>query len=355
VTEELSSSVSPPRGDRRSKATIYDIARHAGVSPSTVSRALNKPGRINAKTERRIRDAADELGYRLNPIARALPTGRTGTFGLILSDITNPVYFDLVRGAERITTASGCTLVLAESQESPELEAQTADRLLPSVDGLVLVASRLTDDAIRELAAQKALVVVNRAVAEVPGIVPDVGPGIIACLDHLSALGHRYIAFLSGPATSWMSTLRWATILDEALLRGMSIVEIGPGKPTIDGGREVLRRVLASGVTAVVAYNDLMAIGLLHACREAGVTIPDGLSIIGFDDIFGSDFTTPPITTIRTPLGVVGEEAVFRLLAELDKGDARECQPLATEFVERGSTASPPGESRPSRQAAAAR
>lgn len=341
VTGGLPSSAAPSQAGRRSQATIYDVARHAGVSPSTVSRALNKPGRINIDTERRVRAVAAELGYRLNPMARALPTGRTGMLGLILSDITNPVWFELVRGAERITASAGYTLVLAESQESPELEAQIADRVLPSVDGLVLVASRLPDRLIRELATQKALVVVNRAVADVPGIVPDIGPGVRAALDHLSALGHRRVAFLAGPATSWMSTLRWTTLLDEAQLRGMSIVEIGPGRPTLEGGREQLQCVRTAGVTAVVAYNDLMAIGLLHACREAVVAVPADLSIVGFDDIFGSDFTTPPITTIRTPLGLVGEEAVHRLVSDGDRGDARAFRALSTEFVERGSTAPP--------------
>ncbi|WP_210479462.1 LacI family DNA-binding transcriptional regulator [Naasia sp. SYSU D00948] len=326
-------------GARKVPATIYDIARVAGVSPSTVSRALNKPGRINAKTEQRIKEAAASLDYRLNPMARALPTGRTGTLGLLLSDITNPVYFNLVRGAERVTAEEGYTLVLAESQESAEVEIETAERLLPSVDGLVLVSTRLADEDLRELAERKPLVLVNRELDAVPTIVPDVAPGIRDALDHLAELGHRSLAFLAGPPASFMSRLRWETLLDEAPSRGMTIVEIGPGAPTLEGGREGLRRVRASGVTAVIAYNDLMAIGLLRACQDAGIAVPEQLSIIGFDDIFGSDFTTPPISTIRTPLDLAGEAAVHRLIAAVDRsgnGDGRE---LATEFVLRGSTA----------------
>ncbi|GAA4250195.1 LacI family DNA-binding transcriptional regulator [Dactylosporangium darangshiense] len=328
---------------RRSPTTIYDIARALGVSPSTVSRALHKPGRTNAKTEQRIRAAADALGYRINPLARALPTGRTGTLGLILSDITNPVWFDLIRGAERVTAEQGCTLVLAESQESPELERHTADRLVPSVDGFVLVASRLPDAEIRGLAGRKPVVAVNRAVDGVECLVPDVAPGIRAALAHLAAAGHRSAAFLSGPATSWMSHARWDIVFDEAPRRGLSIVEIGPGAPTMDGGAAALRRVLASGASAVLAYNDLMAIGLLRACRDAGVAVPGRLSIVGFDDIFGSDFTSPPITTIRTPLGALGGDAVRRLVA-LSRGEEPPVPaPLATEFVHRGSTAPPSG------------
>ncbi|MFC7328685.1 LacI family DNA-binding transcriptional regulator [Marinactinospora rubrisoli] len=339
--EEQDGPARRSNGNRKPHATIYDIARHLGVSPSTVSRALNKPGRINARTERRIREAAAELNYRLNPMARALPTGRTGTMGLILSDITNPVYFTLVRGAERVTAAEGYTLVLAESQESGELEARTAERLLASVDGLVLVSSRLEDGHIETLAGQKPLVTVNRRVAGVPGVVPDVTPGILDALDHLAALGHRSLAFLSGPRGSWMNRLRWDTLLDEAPKRGMTIVEIGPGAPTLDGGRAAVRRVRASGVTAVIAYNDLMAIGLLDACRSAGLDVPAGLSIVGFDDIFGSDFTSPPMTTIRTPLDLAGEEAVRRLIAAVDGAAEPERPRVGTEFVLRASTAAP--------------
>src|SRR3954454_6050700 len=326
VGSEQSAEAPQPSGNRKPPATIYDIARVAGVSPSTVSRALNKPGRLSAATEKRIKEAAASLDYRLNPMARALPTGRTGTLGLILSDITNPVYFNLVRGAERVTTAGGYTLVLAESQESAELEEETAERLVAAVDGLVLVSSRLSDETIQDLADRKPLIVVNREVPGVPGIVPDVTPGIRAALDHLAELGHRSLAFLSGPAASYMSRLRWETLLEEAPQRGMTIVEIGPGAPTLDGGEAGLRRVLASGVTGVLAYNDLMAIGLLGASRDAGVDVPTRLSIVGFDDIFGSDFTTPPITTIRTPLDLTGEEAVHQLVAAVDHtadGDGR--------------------------------
>lgn len=341
MNQEQARSARRGDGSRKPAATIYDIARHLGLSPSTVSRALNKPGRVNARTEQRIREAAAELNYRINPMARALPTGRTHTLGLILTDITNPVYFTLVRGAERVAAAEGYTLVLAESQESDALEAETAERLLQSVDGLVLVASRLDDAHIGALAERKPLVLVNRVVDGVSGVVPDVLPGIREALDHLASLGHASLAFLSGPTASWMSRLRWETLLDEAPRRGMTIVEIGPGAPTLDGGQRGLRRVQASGVSAVVAYNDLMAIGLLRACRCAGIDVPSRLSIVGFDDIFGSDFTSPPITTIRTPLDLAGEEAVHRVLAALGADDVRQPRRVSAEFVLRGSTASP--------------
>lgn len=341
----------PNGGPHRARAlrpapTIYDIAELAGVNPSTVSRALSKPGRISAKTEKLIQDAAKTLNYRVNPMARALPTGRTNTLGLIIADITNPMFFEVVRGAERAAALSGYTLILAESQESGEREAETAQRVAPSVDGLILVTTRLADEQIRELADLKPLVVINRRVDDVHAIVPELEPGIIQALDHLLDLGHRSIAFLSGPANSWMSVARWNELLDRAVERGMSIVEIRGGVPTLDGGRNALARVVASGVSAVIAYNDLMAIGLMRAAQEGGLSVPGRLSIIGFDDIFGSDFTSPQLTTIRTPLALVGEYATrcaLELLADDDgedddAGDDAKYPQLVTELVLRGST-----------------
>ncbi|HEY5224648.1 MAG TPA: LacI family DNA-binding transcriptional regulator [Microbacteriaceae bacterium] len=325
--------------------TIYDVARLAGVNPSTVSRALSKPGRLNAKTEKLILAAAKTLNYRVNPMARALPTGRTNTFGLIVADITNPVFFPFIRGAEQAAARSGYTLVLAESRESGEREIETAARIAPSVDGLVLVASRSSDAQLRELSDRKPLVVVNRRIDGVETLVADSEPGIDQALELLAGLAHRSLAYLSGPVDSWMSTERWRIIVAKARQRGMTVIELGPGVPTVDGGRDAYERIIASGATAVLAYNDLMAIGLLRAAQQRGLRVPERLSIIGCDDIFGADFTTPPLSTIRTPLAVLGELAVLRILERVagafpgdsvSRADAP--APLATEIIVRGST-----------------
>jgi LacI family transcriptional regulator len=324
-------------------ATIYDVAELAGVSPSTVSRALGKPGRISAATEARIRVAAEQLSFRINPMARALPTGRTHTLALVVADITNPVVFGMVRGAERAATAEGYTLVIAESQESGVTEAETVQRLLPSVDGVILATSRLDDSDILGLARQKPLVLINRAVGDVAAILPDVEAGVSALLAHLHDLGHRSVAYLSGPTTSWVSARRWEHLLEHTERHGMALVEIGPNAPTIEGGHEAARRVRAARVTAVVAFNDLLAIGLMQALAQAGVRVPDELSVAGFDDIFGSELIVPPLTTVRSQLELAGHRAASHLLAELAGAPAvGEAPLLSTELVVRGSTA-PPG------------
>lgn len=329
---------------RRGKgaATIYDVAELAGVSPSTVSRALGKPGRISAVTEARIRVAAEQLSFRINPMARALHTGRTHTLALVVADITNPVIFGIVRGAEQAASAGGYTLVIAESQESGEAEAEAVQRLLPSVDGVILATTRLPDPVIAELAEQKPIVLINRAVDGVAAILPDM-EGVTALIAHLHDLGHRSIAYLSGPSTSWVSAQRWERLLQESEQRGIALVEIGPNAPTIKGGREAVRRVRAANVGAVVAFNDLIAIGLMQALAEAGVRVPDELSVAGFDDIFGSELIVPALTTVRSQLELAGERASSHLLALL-RGDeaSTEEELLPTQLVVRGSTAAIP-------------
>jgi LacI family transcriptional regulator len=327
-------------GPRAAPATIYDVAELAGVSASTVSRALGKPGRTSAATEARIRSAAQKLSFRINPMARALHTGRTQTLALVLADITNPVVFDIVRGAEHGASARDHTLIIAESQESAEAEAATIERILPSVDGVILATSRLPSDAIRAFAREKPVVLMNRAVDGIPSILPDVAPGVAALIEHLDGLEHRSIAYLSGPETSWMSERRWEHLLDAAEQRGIALVEIGPNSPTVDGGREALRRVLAARVTAAIAFNDLIAIGLMQAAARSGIRVPSTLSVAGFDDIFGSEFIVPALTTIRSRHELAGRRAAEHLLGCLSGETADPApEPFSTELVIRDSTA----------------
>jgi LacI family repressor for deo operon, udp, cdd, tsx, nupC, and nupG len=325
--------------DGRGNATIYDIAKVAGVNPSTVSRALSKPGRVSAKTQQIIEDAAAQLNYQVNPFARALPTGRTNTFGLIVADITNPTFFDIIRGAQITGTQRDYTLVLAESAESGGTELTAARRMMTTADGLILASPRLDDDDIRALARDKPVVVINREVEGVPCVVPDVRKGISEAVRNLAANGHKKLAFVAGPPQSWMSAQRWEGVQAACEWTRLEAVRVESGKPTVDGGREVARDVLATGATAVLTYNDLLAIGLMQELQAGGMVVPDQISIVGFDDIFGADFTTPPLTTVRSPLGECGSGAAG-LLLDLLQGGGKTAGNLRvkTDLVLRGSS-----------------
>ena len=322
-------------------ATIYDIAKLAGVNPSTVSRALSNPGRINAATEAKVHAAAKELNYRVNPFARALPTGKTKMIALMVADITNPVFFKVVRGAEKVAAEHGYTLVVAESFESSKVEADSLQRILPTVDGVIFGTTRLADAEIYEANREKPVVLINRLVEGVADVVPNNEPGIAEAIAHLAALGHKHIGFLGGPTASWINTDRWNLLMKHAVDAGMTVVSIGPNLPTVEGGRDALDQVRASGVSAIITYNDLMGIGLLRAATAAGVLIPQQLSIIGFDNIFGSDFTSPPLTTIEMPLEVIGGNAVLALLKTFEATDdaVPHGSNESTSLLVRGSTA----------------
>lgn len=323
----------------KSSPTIYDIAELAGVNPSTVSRALSKPGRVSAKTAQKIEQAAEQLNYQVNVFARALPTGRTQTIGLIVSDITNPAFFDVIRGAESAASARDYTLMLAESTESAELELTAAKRMLTTVDGLILASPRLSDAEIGALAAKKPVVVINRSVAGVPSVVADTDAGVTEAVRHLADMGHTEISYVAGPERSWMSQRRWESIKARCDWHGMAATVVASSPPTVDGGRQAAAAVRSGSATAVFCYNDLMAIGLMRELQAAGMIIPEELSILGFDNIFGSDFTTPPLSTIKSPLRELGVAALQGVLDAVDKVETSQgTAALPTELVIRGST-----------------
>jgi LacI family transcriptional regulator len=276
----------------------------------------------------------------VNPFARALPTGKTKMIALMVADITNPVFFKVVRGAEKVAAEHGYTLVVAESFESSKVEAESLQRILPTVDGVIFGTTRLADAEIYEANREKPVVLINRLVEGVADVVPDNEPGIAEAIAHLAGLGHKHIGFLGGPTASWINTDRWNLLMKHAVDSGMTIVSIGPNLPTVEGGRDALDQVRASGVTAIITYNDLMGIGLLRAATAAGVQVPEKLSIVGFDNIFGSDFTSPPLSTIEMPLERIGGNAVKALLSTFDAtdGSVPHGSSETTSLLVRGST-----------------
>lgn len=299
----------------RATPTIYDVARECGVAASTVSRAFSRPGRVNPVTAERIREAADRLGYRANPLARAVTTGRTAMLALVVSDVTNPVYFPVIRGAEAAASEHGFTLLLTDAQESARKEREGIDRSLPMVEGLLLAGSRMSDASIRAVAQRTPVVVCNRAVTGVPSVVTDNPRGIRRAVEHLGSLGHTTVTYVAGPEASWADGMRWRAVREAALELELRAVRVGPFLPTVAGGADAVTSLLRQDTTAVLAYNDLLAIGMLRGLAQAGVRVPADVSVVGFDNIFGSDFCTPALTTVAAPLRALGSEALTHLVA----------------------------------------
>jgi DNA-binding LacI/PurR family transcriptional regulator len=338
--------------------TIHDVAARCGVAASTVSRAFSRPERVNPATRQRILSIASQMGYQPNPIARALPSGRTRTLGLLVPDTTR-FFLHLIRGADRAAATAGYTLVLADTEETSQQETTVVDRLTGAVDGFVLASSRLSDARLREVYAKTRLVVVNRRVRPVPGVLIDSAHGTRQAAEHLASLGHRRIAYLAGPRASWSDARRWRTLQAVARQRDLGVVRIGPLAPTVEAGVAAADAVVLNDVTAVVTFNDLLAIGVLRRLRARGIDVPGQVSVVGCDDIFGADFCHPPLTTLTAPIESAGRSAVDLLLSLFD-GDEPGSPPrhdvvLPTRLTIRDSTAVAPstGPDRPAQNRSA--
>jgi LacI family transcriptional regulator, repressor for deo operon, udp, cdd, tsx, nupC, and nupG len=321
--------------------TIYDVAGAAGVAPSTVSRAFSRPGRVNAATAERIRQVADDLGYRANPLARALSTARSHMIALVVSDVANPFYSEIIRGAQSTAAQAGYTLVLTDAQESDRVERASLERTLPVVDGVVLGGSRMSDSAIRMIAKQKPVVVLNRAVVDVPCVVPDNAGGIQRAVEHLSRLGHDSLTYVAGPEASWADGMRWRSLQDTAADLQLKVRRIGPFSPNVPGGMRAAEELAPAPPTAVVAYNDQLAIGMIRGLSSRRVKVPEHVSVVGFDNIVAAELVTPGLTTVAAPLHLEGATATKALLAMIEGGPSRTGAPmvLPVRLVERGSTA----------------
>lgn len=297
------------------RPTIYDVARAAGVAPSTVSRALGRPGRVSAQTAELVRRVAQDIGYtRSAPTAQAAPAPMVA---LVMSDITNPHTSEIVRGAEREAADSGYTMLLCDTRESAVREADVLRRVLPVVDGVVLASSRLTDDEVVAVARTCPTVVLNRAPAAVPNIALDDARAALLAVEHLHGLGHRTIAYVGGPHDSPVESERRAGVERAAHDLGVAVAGLGAAGPTLEAGADLAGDVLAAGVSAVVAYNDLLAIGLLQAFGRRGVRVPEEIGVLGFDNIPLGRLVSPQLTSVGAPLRTMGESAMRNLLQQL--------------------------------------
>ncbi len=332
-----------PASNARKTVTIYDVARLAGVAPSTVSRAFARPGRVNADTAARIRTAATELGYRVNPLARALSTSKTHMLAVMISDITNPFYADLIRGAQIAASEADYTVVLADARESGVLEREALERVLPVVDGIVIGSSRMSDSTLQMVAKQRPTIVLNRHLLGVPSVVTDNARGTRRAIEHLGELGHTAVTYVAGPEASWVDGMRWRSTREAGLELHISTRRTGPVPPTVEGGRLAALSMLDNLPTAVIAYNDLVAIGMIVAFASAGVRVPQDISVVGYDNILPAELVSPGLTTIASPGRTMGTAAVKNVLAmtrgALPRNDQAFVMP--TRLVVRGSTGRP--------------
>ena len=310
--------------------TIRDVARQAQVSVSTVSRALSAPGLVKEATRQRVLDVVRGLGYQPNRAARSLITGRTGNLGIVVPDLENPFYPAVLRGVQTRAGEAGTSVFFCDSREDPETEAELVRTMAAQVDGVVLCSTTLSDELITELAALTPLVLINRTVPGVSSVLMDSGSGMDQIVTHLESLGHREYVYLGGPALSWSHNRRLRG------LRGRAPM-LGPFEPNFTGGLAAAEQALKTGATAFIAYNDLMALGVLSYLAAHDIKVPQQISVTGFDDILYAAMCSPALTTVAMPTEEAGKVAVDLLADRLD-GGAAERRELPTKLVIRAST-----------------
>ena len=319
------------------RTTISDVAAAASVSRSTVSRVFSQPSLFLPETVARVQEAAARLGYVPNPQAKALSTGTMAAIGLVVPDIGNPFFPPLIRAAGLRATQSEVAVLIGDSEEDAQREASALERLVTRTDGIILVSSRQSTTAIRAFAARLPLILVNRDIPGIPRVLTATAPGVSRAVTHLAELGHRHLAYLVGPRRSWSNQERLAAATQMSEELGLELTLLTGYHPTYDEGARAARAIVASGATALIAFDDLMAQGAMAGLTHMGVTVPDDISVVGCDNLLAAR-TYPPLTSIQARSDEAGIAAVDLLLS--GAGDDA-CIQLPGELIVRSTTAPP--------------
>jgi len=335
----------------KSRVNIRDIAHKTGVHPSTVSRVMNPRTRsmVSETVGKKILDTAEKMGYRPNVLASGLRTQRSYMIGVVTPDLSNPVFPPILRGIERTLDGAGYVTVMANSDGRQKSEKAIVEALINRrVDGLILATAHRTDPVVEHCVNQEIpLVLVNRTVRSksVTSVVNDDEWGIRLAVSHLFDLGHKKLAFIGGPLDTSTGHARHKAFLKTVKSQGLRVdsdlVETADAY-SIDAGQRSMEALIKSRktFTAVVAANDLLAMGCVDALERAGLSCPQDISIIGFNDMPYVDRMVPPLTTLRISHDAMGVEAAKSLLNIISHSPKKpESVQLRPELIVRQSTA----------------
>lgn len=333
------------------RATLKDVAKLAGVHPGTASRALNVETRelVNEATAKRVLAAAEELGYRANPIARGLKTSRSYTVGVLIPDLTNPLFPPIVRGIQDRLEEAAYTPLIANTDNDPDRERVDVEAMRArQVDGLITATARRDHGLPADLEdLPLPVVLVNRGLEDGarPAVVADDVLGVRLAVEHLAELGHRRIAHLAGPqelSTGYLRREGFVRAMEDlGLAADPELILVGDAFVESEGERlcnELLDR--HGEVTAILAGNDLMALGCYDAFVTRGIECPGQISVVGYNDMPFAGWFNPPLTTVALPHYEIGTRAAELLLERLQDPSLAPTQvTLEPSLVVRGSTA----------------
>jgi LacI family transcriptional regulator len=327
---------------RASRATISQVGAAAGVSTSTVSRVLSGAKKVDPALAERVLQAVRDLGYQPNPAAQGLARGASGTIGVLVPDLANPYFPGVLKAISAVARAHERRVIVTESDEDPEAEPALVDDLMRCCDGVLVCSPRMDRAELVALTAREhPMVLLNRVVPGLaaPSISADFFGGMTLVCGHLAQLGHRRLAYLSGPSASWANTER-IRALEASRAFGLEVT-VFPGGPTSASGYEAVPGVLDTDVTAIVAYNDLVALGALNRLRELAIPVPGDLSLVGFDDISLDYVAHASLTTVSVPRDQLGRHAAEMLERLMAGQQDSEPHYMPMELRVRGTSAAP--------------
>ena len=319
------------------RVTIYDVAKTAGVAPSTVSRAFSRPGRVSAATHATVMAAAKELGYRTAAPAAQERGQRHHRLGIEVPDLTA----ELVSGMQEAAHEQEFLLMLLDTVEDEARERTSLESAVNVVDGIVLAGTRLSDATLNHLTKRIPVVVLNRRVAGLDSVTPDYEHGMGQAMAHLAENGSRTVTYVAGPVNSWSDGERWRAARVAARQHGIQVQRHGPFAPTTAGGEQAFEELRDSLPHAVICYNDLVAFGFLISALRAGIRVPGQLSVMGHDDIQLSRLVGGGLTTVVSPKRAQGRAAVERLVRRIENPSAHRTPvegSLPVRLVPRGTT-----------------
>lgn len=347
-----------PSTPPKSAPTLRDVARVAGVHKATASRALNPDtrGLVNTETAKRVARAAEQLGYQVNPIARSLRTSKSFTVGVVIPNIDNPLFPPIVRGIQDVLEPEGYSALIVNTDDDLKREESAVAKLRSrQVDGLIIATARLSHPLLDRLSAESVrMVLMNRRPDHpvIPSVIPDDAAGIELAVRHLASLGHRRIAHLQGPQDT--STGRTRSRSFASAMRALSLDEdpklvVTCASWTESEGARAITQLLdeAPNFSAILAGNDLIALGCYTVFGELNIRCPEDVSIVGFNDMPYLNHIKPALTSVSVPHTQLGVEAA-RLLLECIREPGRTARSvlLPTGLVIRGSTAPVAGDDR---------
>lgn len=319
----------PPR------VTILQVAKAAGVDRSTVSRVYNRPELLRADTISKVKSVAAKLGYAPHPAARALRTGRSENIALIVSDLTNPFMPPIAHAVQKEAVKSGICVFIGNADEDPSQEQDLLVRFSDQVCGAILVSPRSSEDVIKAMARNIPLVLINRDIVGVKRVLIDSGQGMAEAVAHLAKLGHKKVVYVGGPLQSWANEQRYLAVAEEAKVHDIQLAEISAGTASFAAGTEVVSKLLSIDYTAVIAFDDVVAQGILVGLAESNIRVPQDYSVVGCDDVLGY----PVLTTISSRSEEAGRTAVEMLFDSLKATKSTDlCKILGTELVIRETT-----------------